>query len=381
MSRRPTGLASTLGLVAALGALGLACGPSAQATAKTQLDEMNRVRTSRAAKEAETLAPQAYAQAEEARRLALQAEKDGDDAGAALQAERAIAGFSRAFVLARLARATREEAEAQAALAKATEDARQLASAREAADREGDDLDKQVKVAKEALAPPPSGPADPQREAGRLVAARALATQARLLCGAAHLLAADAAGLAEAEKTLDDLDKTLAGAPRPAPIDAAARARTTCLSLLSKVRREASSGGTATGQADALLAELSAAAGWEPARDERGVVVTLRGAFKGTELLAASQTKLAELGRVAAAHPAFGVQVVVHDAEVPAEKERAADRERADACVKALVAGGAAAAKVRADLAFAGAPLVDPSDTARRPRNARVEIVFVAPGS
>jgi len=371
---------SRAGLSAVALALLLAgCAGSQHAVARTQLDEMNRTRTSAAAKEAEALAPQAFAKAEEARRLAIAADAAGDDTGAALQAERAIAAFSHAFSLARLARATREETEASAQLAKAEDDARQLASAREAADREGDDLDKQVKVAKEALAPPPSGPADPQREAARLVAARALATQARLLCGAAHLLSPDAAGLDAAEKTLDELEKTLAAAPRPAPIDPAARARATCLSVLSKIRRE--SGGASSGQGDALLSELSAAAGWDPVRDERGVVVTLRGAFKGTEIVPAVQTKLAELGRVAAAHPTFGVQLVVHDAEAPSDKERALDRDRADACVKALVAGGAAAARVRAELAGARAPVVDPEDASRRARNARVEIVFVAPGS
>jgi flagellar motor protein MotB len=362
----------------ALALLLAGCAGGQHLAARSQLDEMNRTRTSAAAKEAEALAPQAFARAEEARRLATQADAAGDDTGAALQAERAIAAYAHAFALARLARARREEDDANAQLAKAADDARQLGSAREAADREGDDLDKQVKVAREALAPPPSGPADPQREAARLVAARALETQARLLCGAAHLLSPEVAGLADAEKTLDDLEKTLSGTPRPAPIDPAARARATCLSILSKIRRET---GGATGQGDALLAELSAAAGWDPMRDERGVVVTLRAAFKGTDLVPAAESKLGELGRVAAAHPAFGVQLVVHDAEAPSDKERTLDRARADACVKALVGGGAAAAKVRAELAGARAPVVDPEDTARRARNARVEIVFVPPGS
>ncbi len=373
---RVRGMVRVHGIALALVLAG--CAGGQHVAARSQLDEMNRTRTSAAAKEAEALAPQAFAKAEQARRLALEADAAGDDTGAALQAERAIAAFSHAFALARLARATREEAEATAQLAKVEGDARQLASAREAADREGDDLDKQVKVAREALAPPPSGPADPQREAARLVAARALATQARLLCGAAHLLSPEAPGLVDAEKTLDDLDKTLIGAPRPAPIDPAARARATCLAILSKVRRES---GGAGGQGDGLLAELSAAAGWDPVRDERGVVVTLRGAFKGTSLVPAAETKLGELGRVAAAHPTFGIQLVVHDAEPPSDKERTLDRERADACVKALVGGGAAAAKVHAELAGARAPVSDPEDTARRARNARVEVVFVAPGS
>jgi outer membrane protein OmpA-like peptidoglycan-associated protein len=111
------------------------------------------------------------------------------------------------------------------------------------------------------------------------------------------------------------------------------------------------------------------------------VVVTLRGAFKGTVLTPEAEAKLKDLGRVASAHAGFAVQVVVHDADPPGDKERAADLERANTCVKALVAGGAAAAKVHAELAFARAPVVDPQDASRRARNARVEVVFVAPGS
>ncbi len=370
--------------------LAAGCG-GAQQGAVSQLAEMERVRQAPAAKEAQTLAPQAFAKAEEERKHARAAQEEGDDVAAALYAERAMAGYSHAFVLARLAGATREEAEAAAAFAKAQEDARQLASARAAIEREGDELDKQLKVAREALAPPPSGPADPQREAARLVAARALATQARLLCGAARLLAPDLTGLADADKGLDDLDKSLEPAPKPVPIDAAARARGGCLGLLTKARRDAkpvaTGGGLSSGDAgasaslaDALLAELSAA-GWEPGRDERGVVATLRGAFKGQKLSPEGETKLKELGRVAAAHPGFALQVVLHDdaASPSFAQERAFNPERADACVKALAAGGAAPARVRAEIAGTRSPVVDPKDTAHRSRNARVEVVFVAP--
>ena len=51
---------------------------------------------------------------------------------------------------------------------------------------------------------------------------------------------------------------------------------------------------------------------------ERGVIVTLRSMFQGTKLTDDGEAKLESLGRVAAAHPGFGVQVVVHDAQAPA---------------------------------------------------------------
>jgi outer membrane protein OmpA-like peptidoglycan-associated protein len=105
-------------------------------------------------------------------------------------------------------------------------------------------------------------------------------------------------------------------------------------------------------------------------------VVTLRGAFQGAKLTDDGKAKLESLGRVAASHPAFGVQVVVHDAQPSAAKDD--DAQRADATVRALVTGGAAVARVKAELAGARTPAADPSDSRLRARNERIDIVFVA---
>jgi outer membrane protein OmpA-like peptidoglycan-associated protein len=192
-------------------------------------------------------------------------------------------------------------------------------------------------------------------------------------------VSASVEGLAEAESQLAAVEKQLDAPPGPraqAPIDAAARARAQCLAMLTKARRASSAADPGT---DALLAELSAAGGWDPSRDERGVVVTLRGAFKGSALASDAEAKARDLGRVAGAHPAWSVQVVLHDATAPSATETTANTSRAEALVKALVAGGAPAAKTKAELAGAKAPVADPSDAQRRARNARVEVVFVAP--
>jgi flagellar motor protein MotB len=122
---------------------------------------------------------------------------------------------------------------------------------------------------------------------------------------------------------------------------------------------------------------MSAAGGWDPVRDERGVVVTLHDAFHGQDLNAEAGKRLRDLGRVAAAHPGFALQVVVHDAEPPRAKDPT-DAHRASAVVDALVAGGATAARVRSELAGDRAPLVDPRDARHRARNERLDIVFVA---
>ena len=197
------------------------------------------------------------------------------------------------------------------------------------------------------------------------------------MCDAARLVSADAAGLADADGELAKLDGRLAaGRASPAPIDEAARVRARCLDVLTRARRAT---GDDAGKADALLSELSASGGWDPVRDERGVVVTLHGAFRGAELAGDATTRLKDLGRVAAAHPAFALQVVVHDAQPQPPKDDA-DTRRAGAAVQALVAGGATAARIKPELAGTRAPLVDPGDAKQRGRNERLDVVFVASG-
>ena len=360
-----------------------ACGGADQRPALTAMADMERVRSAPGAKEGADLAPQAFAQAEQERVLSKKAYDAGDDTGASLHADRAIAAYSHALVLARMARATRDLAEAKQLLDTANDQASKLAASRTQMDREAEALERQVQVARELLLPAPSGPTDPAREEARRVAARTLAMQARLLCGSAKLLSPDLAGLADAEQEIAAAEKATEakGAPAKgatAPIDSAGHARATCLSLLTKARRM--SDASASGQADTLLAELSASGGWDPSRDERGVVVTLREAFNGTSLTADAEKKLRELGRVASAHPTFAVQIVLHDATTPSAADLSADAQRADAAAKALVAGGATAAKLKWETAGAKSPIVDPTDAKAKARNARLEIVFVTPG-
>jgi flagellar motor protein MotB len=358
----------------------VACGGGA-ASNVVKVADAEKTRASLNGRDAQTLAPQAFAEADQALKAAKEAEKAGDAAGAELHAERAVAAYQHAIAIARLARATEDETAAKEALAKAVEQSQRFSAARKAAEREGDDLEKQIKVAREAERPASSGPAaDPERERARLVAAQTLATQARLLCSAARLVSPQAPGLAEAEAAAADLEKKLEASPRPAPIDAAGRARAACLGALTKARR---AGAAEADAADALLGEISRASDPKaksvvdlaPSRDERGVVVTLRSLFKvGEKLTPEGETALKDLGRVAAAHPAFGVQVVIHDAGAP---DVALNKKRGDAIAKALQDGGAAAAKTVVVQAGAKAPVFDPSDAKRREKNARVEIVFV----
>ena len=360
-------------LAAALALSGVAC---VGAPPKLPLmADVERARSSPAATEAAKLAPQAFAEADAERAFAKQEQDKGDDVAASLHAERAIAAYQRAAMAARAVRATSELASAQGELAQKTQELHGLEAARADAERQGDELQKRLAIAKELHAPAAAGPADPQREAARLVASRALATQARLLCGAAKLVSpSGVSGLTEAAAQLDALEKRLEGAPKSAPIDDAAKVRATCLALLTQARHAAQGAGTPT-TPDGLLAELSAA-GSSPSRDERGVVVTLREVFRGAQLAPEASQKLEALGRVAASHADVGVQVVVHDAVAQSGGD-----ERGKAVEAALVKGGAKADRVTHVMAGTRAPVVDPADARNRGRNARVEIVFVTVGN
>ena len=355
-----------------IGALGLALLVSGCASSHGQIPAMQdveKIRAGAAAKAGAQYAPQMFAVAEQQRQKSRTAYDAGDDASAEIYAEQAQASYAHAFVLARLAQASEHEAQVKKSLADAEEDAARYAKARVDLQKDSDALEKKLAVARDALVPSASGPADPTREAARLVAARSLAMQARLLCGAAELAGASPTDLDEPNKSLADLEKQLDPAPKQTPIDQAARARAQCLATLTRSRRAAD----AKGGADTLLAEISAAGDWKPTRDERGVVVTLRDIFTGNALNKDGTDKLGKLGQILAAHPGTTAQIVIHDATAPAAKDLASDKDRGDAVAKAL--GGSA--KVQVQTAGAKIAVVDPADAKHRSRNARVDVVFV----
>lgn len=331
-----------------------------------QLADIEHVRA--ASSEEATLAPQAFAEADAERALAKADYAAHEDISAELHADRAIAAYQRARMVARAARAMTENARAEAELAQKTDELLALETARKAAESDGAELEKRILIAREMRLPAPSGVGNAQREAARLEASRALVMQARLLCGAAKLVSAQTpVGLDVAVAQLEALDKRLDQNPKPVPIDEAAKVRTTCLTFLTQARRVA----TQTTTADVLLTELSAA-NMSPSRDERGIIVTLRDAFRGAQVVPDALTKLEALGRVAAAHADLAVQIVVHDAVAQAGGD-----ERAKAVAAAIVKGGAKADRLATVMAGTRVPVVDPSDLRNRGRNARLELVFV----
>lgn len=332
------------------------------------------------------LAPTFVAEAKLELSLAKKALADGDDITAALHAQRSIAATQRAYVVARLARAEKDEADAKGSLTEHETKLKGIRDERAKVDAEVDALEKKLRVAREASLPSESGGAgDAGRAQARLRAAETLLAEGRLLCAAARLLDPQAKGLAEAEAGIADAEgllggkgskvPTASGKPRQ-PIDGAAVARVACLSALSGTRRAA----TTSDDPDVLFAELSAQSAQKsppapgPSRDERGVVLTLRDVFRGTDLTDAGKQALAQAALVARAHPNVAIQLVVHEAEPGAT---ATSDKRGASALQALEAGGVARARLRADSAGTNIAVVASGDPSKRARNARLDVVFV----
>jgi outer membrane protein OmpA-like peptidoglycan-associated protein len=338
------------------------------------LGEVDAVERSPAAVESKRLAPQAHARAELLRRRADQAFDSGDRAAAQGLGEHALAAYTHAFVLSRVTKAEQQLATARQSLAKAQSELTRLDEEQKRVSAEADDLELRVKVARDAIPLTPNAPASAEREAARRDAALALAGQARLLCLAARLLDGKLEGIGPTSAKVDALEQKF-GKGAPVPIDEAIVLRSSCLKLLTEARRPNQRTAPASGQEDALFAELTQVNTLMPFRDDRGIVVTLRGLFGKTEALStAGAEQLALLGRVAKAHPAFPVLVVVHASQGAAT---ARDSKRAEAIAQALRAAGAA--RVEAQTAGGAQPVSDPARPGAAARNERVEIVFVSP--
>ena len=362
---------------------GCACGAAQRPPEMARVAE---VRASPAAVEAEQWAPQAHAHALELEERAERALNDGDDSGAALLAEQAIAAHEHAFVLARLARAERRRLDAQRELDERRQALDELRAQHQHLEAEAAGLELQAQATRAALPLPPYELGSAERQESRRRAAGALATQARLLCVGARLLGETQAVAAPLAR-LDELDQKLGSSAGPKEIETATELRTECSRVITNVRQKnvapaargaaAAPGAAVAGApvaADVLLDELSAA-GVAPSRDDRGVAVSLRDAFAGDGALTpAAREALERVGRVAGAHPDFPLLLVGH-----AGAPRAPELEERLALVRLQLASSGAS---KIDVLAVGdrIPLLPPGTPSARQRNQRVELVFVAPG-
>lgn len=353
--------------------------------------------------EAQTWAPQAHAHALELEERAQQALSEGDPTAAALLAEHAIAAHEHAFVLTRLARAERRRLDAEAELAAQRLALGELHAQHQRLTAQAAGLELQAQVVRGALILPPYETAAPERQRARRRAAEALSTQGRLLCVGARMLG-EKERVAPLVTRLDELDQQLAKGAGPKLLEAATDLRSSCLRLISEVRRRnfSASGEVSTGSpsaaprpgtpslaaappagragsgpvpADLLLAELSAA-GVAPSRDDRGVSVVLRGAFgPDGNLTEGGRAELRRVGELAKAHPEFPLLMVGHSGYA----KGGPDIERQLQAVSSELAG---AGIQRLEVQDVGErqPLLPPQAASARSHNQRIELVFVAPG-
>lgn len=339
------------------------------------LGQVDQIRDARASQEAREFAPQAFAHAEKLRQEARAAQAAKQPDQAQILAEHAIASYEHATVLSRLLHA-------QERLDRANEKLKVLDEQLQAADErqtrllaEAESLELKVKVAQNALPLPTAGKASKERTLARRKAARALASEARLLCLSTKLLDPKAdVGKQIAE--LDSIEDKMRKDPLGAAIEQAIALRSKCLKRLTDTRRPLTQEAPAAGEPDALLQALSKMGGLFPFRDDRGVVVVLRELFlpSGTALTPQAEKTIEGLGRVAKTHAQFPVLVVMHtDKGDPGPK----DEQQALALKNALAAAGAS----RVDVRQVGdaQPLRSPKQAGAAERNRRIEVVFVAP--
>ncbi|MBX3181314.1 MAG: hypothetical protein KIT72_14450 [Polyangiaceae bacterium] len=346
----------------------LAC---ASAPRPQVLSQADQVAESPQAAAARAEAPQAFEHAESLRRRAEAAHEAGDPAAAAILSERAIAAYSHAFVLVRLRRAEERLAAARAELKTRETALAKLDEEHVALERDAEALELKLKVARDRVPRAPLGPADPRREEARLISARALVAEARLLCVSAWMLDAERPGLKDQVASVETLGQSLEAKTQgaaAAPVDAALTARAACLSQLTQVRRAATTGDPSSPAADRLLEALSARGGLEPRREDTGVTATLRAVFQGDKPTPAALEALEALAKIAKANPRFPLLVVVHDARAD---------ERAKDLARRLEAFGAP--RVEARGVGDRLPLVPKGTPGAASKNVRVEVIFVSP--
>lgn len=366
--------ASGLRLTALAALVTIGIGGCANLPPPRSVEEANHVMETPAAREAARLAPQAHAQALKLRDRADAAYQAGDLAGAQILGEHAIAAMNRAFVLTRVVKAQRRFDEATAKLAKARTRLAELDEQAQRITAEADNLELKLKVARDAqpLADLESG--SPAREKARAAAAKALVSQARLLCLATRLLDPKRAGLSERLTKLDKLEQSLSGGAT-VDVNAAIVARSDCLKELTLVRRPRLVAAPAEGLTDALLEELTKSEKFYAFRDDRGVVVVLRDLTTPDHKPTATGVETLEaLARVAKAHPEFPLLVVTHTTTSKAGQD--ADLE---SILKVLKDKGAP--KVEGHSAGDAQPVAPQRRPGAKQRNTRVEIVFVSPTS
>lgn len=345
-------------------ALTFGCTPAARPAI---LDQTQTTAQSDGAEVVRRLAPQAFARAESLRLEAEEAHSAGHVELAAVRAERALVAFDRAAVearkvqaLERIANATRQSETQQTEIAKLTALQAEIAA-------ETRRFERWVDIEVNALVRPELTPDNAARTAARARSARAITESARLFCAAARLLAPNDAGTLEATQKTDGLFTNLDTLPAHQALSEAMTQRVRCLSALSKLRRKTARSSADPG--DELLASLSPSfTDLRPHRDDRGVVLTARGAWDGRQLTSSGRSWVERIGKLAEAR-SLPLLVVLH----PADKGGSASATAAtDELSQALPHAAIITTSTPA-------PGLDDFPNTQRDAARRIEFIFVTP--
>jgi hypothetical protein len=326
------------------------------------LSQVDAVANGPSAKESKELVPQAYVQADRLRRDAEAAAEAGQGPSSELKAERAIAAYGHAQILARIVKAEQRLVAAKTELKQAQVEAMALEAKQLTVAAELASLEKHLQVAREAEVISDSKPTTPDREAARRTAARTAITQARLLCIAARQLGADAQSVESILSDLGTLDAQTKKVAAAVPLNEAIRSRSRCQEQLTLARRPARQAAPNSEVPDRLFVALSQA-GYVPNRDDRGIVVPVDATdigVKATELVALAKT-----------HDDPPLLVVSHGAKAGA----GAGDAPAEVIARQLRAAGAKSVHAEALTQAVGEDTYVPGVPKRKA--SRVELIFV----
>lgn len=371
---RPRLTLFSAGLSLATLIFGTSCSPAPLPPPVSQADAVSE---SKSALDAQTFAPQAHAAAEKLRAEAKWLHSEGRLEEAAAAGEQAIAAYNEAFALSRAARAEERIEAAKvkrdaAALELGKLDALQTEIAKVA-----DELEMRARVELDKEAPKDVDQLTPDRAAARRTAAKHLAAEARLLCLAAEVLNKDQNGLREAKADAASVEKDLSvGSVNKDLYPRGAKARATCLEVLTHTRRARVKSEPESADSDRLLTSLTETGQVFAFRDDRGIVVNIGKPLdeKG-ELSETAQRILKLLGGTAKVHAAFPLMLVAHTARSGQEKEATTMVEKATV---ALATTGAKVAST--DRVLGAQPVVATNLQGSAEKNERLEVVFVVPG-
>jgi hypothetical protein len=339
--------------------------------------QADAVAESKAASEAALYAPQAHAAAEKLQAEARTLYEDGRQEEASIAGDQAIAAYTEAFALARIAQASQRLRDAETSLSAAEVEMSRLDLLQSEVSKDADAFEMRARVHLDTEVLEDVQSLTPERAKARQLAAKQLAAEARLLCLATRLLDNDAPGLDETTNEIGKIEKDLSfGSVNKDLYPRAASVRSECLRELSSARRPVVEADPESAKSDRLFKELSETGRLFSYRDDRGVVVNIGDVLNDkAELNKVASELLQLLGAVAKSHPDFPLLLVVHTSTRHETKRAALLGQTAETALKE---GGAP--QVTVQTVDDAQPLVSDRVQGAKKKNERVEVVFVTPG-